>query len=96
MGGGWRRQSATVPWLDFEFTNGSFLHFATFSSAAEFGGYRSTTDIHVFRRGVSAMIGVGVPSPEFNDIKGLKGSRRRRWGSIFDQHSHGGRLRCPR
>ncbi len=33
------------------------------------------------------MIGVGVPSPEFNDIKGLKGSRRRRWGSIFDQHS---------
>jgi len=32
----------------------------------------------VFRRGVSAMIGVGVPSPEFNEIKGLKGSRRRR------------------
>jgi len=31
--------------------------------------------------------GRGVPSPEFNDIKGLKGSPRRRWGSIFDQHS---------
>ena len=24
MGGGWRGQSATVPWLDFEFTNGRF------------------------------------------------------------------------
>jgi len=34
------------------------------------------------------MIGMGVPSSEFNEIKGLKGSRRRRWGSIFDQHSH--------
>ena len=33
------------------------------------------------------MIGVGVPSSEFNEIKGLKGSQRRRWGSIFDQHS---------
>jgi ABC-type uncharacterized transport system substrate-binding protein len=32
----------------------------------------------VFRRGVSAMIGAGVPSPEFNEIKSLKGSRRRR------------------
>jgi integrase len=30
----------------------------------------------------------GVPSSEFNEIKGLKGSRRRRWGSVFDQHSH--------
>ena len=29
----------------------------------------------------------GVQSPEFNEIKCLEGSRRRRWGSIFDQHS---------
>jgi len=25
----------------------------------------------------------------FSEINGLKGSRRRRWGSLFDQHSHG-------
>jgi hypothetical protein len=31
----------------------------------------------VFRPGVSAMIGVGVPSSEFNEINGLKGSRGR-------------------
>jgi hypothetical protein len=37
---------------------------------------------------VSAMIGLRVPSTEFNEIKGLKESRRRRSGSIFDQHSH--------
>ncbi len=41
----------------------------------------------MFRRGVSTMIGVGVPSFQFNEINGLKGSRRRRWGAFFDQHS---------
>ncbi|MCP3468340.1 AMP-binding protein [Bradyrhizobium sp. CCGUVB23] len=34
----------------------------------------------VFRRGVSTMIGAGVPSSQINEINGLKGSRRRRWG----------------
>jgi len=48
----------------------------------------------VFRRGVSAMIGVGVPSLEFNEIKGLKGSRGRRWGQFsisihIDRQRHG-------
>lgn len=41
--------------------------------------------INVFRRGASTIIGVGG-----NEIKGLKGSRRRRWGAVFDQHSHAG------
>jgi hypothetical protein len=30
----------------------------------------------------------GGPIIPFGEIKGLKGSRRRRWGSLFDQHSH--------
>jgi hypothetical protein len=29
----------------------------------------------VFRRGVSTMIGVGVPLSQFNEVNGLKGSR---------------------
>ncbi len=42
----------------------------------------------MFRRGVSPLIGVGVRTIRFNAISDLKGSRRRRWGSLFDQHSH--------
>jgi len=51
-------------------------------------GDRYLRSLFVFRRGVSMTIGVGVPSSQFNEINDLKGSRRRRWGSFFDQHSH--------
>jgi len=41
-------------------------------------------------------IGVGVPLSQFNGVNGLKGSRRCRWGSTFDQHSHLRRIRHQR
>ncbi len=41
----------------------------------------------MFRRGVTTMIGVGVPSFQFNEINRLEGARRRRWGAFFRQHS---------
>ena len=53
--------------------------------------------IGVFRRGVSTVIGAGVPSFQFNEINDLKGSRRRRWEAFFPQHSHAGsRQTAPR
>jgi len=45
-------------------------------------GRRRVPGICVWASGLSHD-GRGVPSPEFNDIKGLKGSPRRRWGSIL-------------